>query len=86
MDVRCNGAAHAHVAGTGGDRYEPPGGNGPRHEIVQGDAGLDINCPRGGVEGSDVTQTGHVDREAAAALGRVPVAAPHAAGDDSAIG
>lgn len=84
VDVRANCTADGDLAGTGKNRNPQAVGKGSLHELVQGDAAVNVNDARLRIDGVDVVEGLHVDDEATAVLGGVTVGAAHATSDDTA--
>ena len=84
VDIGADGAADGDLAGARQDRNPQAIGQRGLHELVEGDATIDIDKRGLRVNGVDLVQLLHVDDQAAAILGGVTIGASHAAGDDAA--
>src|SRR5699024_10250494 len=85
VDVGADGAADGDLAGA--RQHGDPQAVGQRglHQLVEGDAAVDVDDGGLRVDGVDVLEGLHVHDEAAGVLRRVAVGAAHAAGDDAAL-
>ena len=83
VDIRANSAADGDLAGTRQNRNPQAVRQGGLHELVQGDATVDVDNARLRIDGVDFVERLHVDDEATGVLRGVTVGAAHTAGDDA---
>ena len=85
VNVRADRAADGDLAGAGQYRNPQPVGQCGLHQLVEGDAAVNVHDGGFGVDGVDDVQRLHVDYDAAGILCGVTVGAAHATGDDAAL-
>lgn len=83
VDVRADSAADGDLAGTRQDRNPQAVGQSGLHELVKGDATVDVDNARLRIDGVDLVEGLHVDDEATGVLRGVTVGTAHTAGDDA---